>query len=163
MDLARASCVRQVEITGVCRLLARIHLIPHPSIPSDSYQPPCDLPPRRESPGSSSRFCQKSCKHKTHKSVPRGSGLVQLNGADEVSAIAATSQRPLLLCFFSCADKARRITVSAAVHGSTMPSSPSPIAGRIQATRRSIQNQSPIVRNHPQPLVGPLSPTLTGN
>ena len=86
MDLARASCVRHVEITGVCRLLAPIHLIPHPSIPSDSYQPPCDLPPRRECPGSSSRFCQKSCKHKTHKSVPRGSGLVQLNGADEVSA-----------------------------------------------------------------------------
>ena len=88
------------EITGVCRLPALFILISQPSIPSDSYQPPCDLPPRRECPGSSSRFCQKSCKHKTHKSVPRGSGLVQLNGADEVSAIAATSHRPLLFCFF---------------------------------------------------------------
>ena len=34
------------------------------------------------------------------KSIPRRSGLVQLNGADEVSAIAATSQHPLLLPFF---------------------------------------------------------------
>jgi hypothetical protein len=51
---------------------------------------------------------QKSYKHKTHTAshvypgidkerVTRRSGLVQLNGADEVSAIASTSQHPLLL------------------------------------------------------------------
>ncbi len=96
-----------MEITSVWRLFAQIHLIPHPSISSDSCQPPCDLPSRWESIGSNSRFWQKSYKHKTHTAshvyasvdkerVTRRSGLVQLNGADEVSAIASTSQHPLL-------------------------------------------------------------------